>query len=421
MKILKYKKFAGLHIVCKKCSKHIEVSAEPYKLCSHPLERQRYKAIISIEGQRKTRDLKAVEYDEAIKELLEFKENLANPMDQVQVPKKEVRYDGITDCILLFSDWMENIDVPKHEQRYRSPEHIKDTVRYLMRFRDFLIQFKVDKINIIDKHHIGRYYEHLETSVKAVSTFNHNLRALKAFYNFLTNEKEYLIPNIMKKVKLKYENPNPVSIADNDFKKLLVTISEKNSVHSYSNGVRKNMFRPYIKDAIELVAYTGMRLEEAISIKFSDIVVNESGKLNYVIGTDLKFERAHNWDKSKAPKIVLIPYSKELEDLLQRLDYRNKLGQNNYLIAPDEKISRKTLATQLSHSFTFFRRKAGISDKICIKHLRKTFLTKLHTQTGLTLSMGYQKSASVILNNYIDKVEVVKEVGKRKFGYFQDA
>src|SRR5690606_32647265 len=118
---------------------------------------------------------------------------------------------------------------------------------------------------------------------------------------------------------------------------------------------------------------------------------NSLGRLEYIKGNDLKFERTHNWDKSKAPKIVLMPFSMELASLLNKLDYQNKAGKYEYLIAPNSVISRKSLATQLSHSFTFFRRKANLSDKLSIKHLRKTFLTKLHTQTGLTESMGYQK------------------------------
>jgi hypothetical protein len=39
-------------------------------------------------------------------------------------------------------------------------------------------------------------------------------------------------------------------------------------------------------------------------------------------------------------------------------------------------------------------------------------------QTGLTESMGYQKTSAVILKNYIDKKAVVKEANKRGFSYF---
>jgi integrase len=219
-------------------------------------------------------------------------------------------------------------------------------------------------------------------------------------------------------MKLKYENPNPTSISDQDLLKLLSFINENDSIEILKSGVKKNRFRPYTKAGIELCAYTGMRLEEVTSLKYSDIVVDSDGELECVIGTDLKFERAHNWDKTKATKSVYIPISNELKELLERLDYKSNLGVNKYLIAGDDNIDRKTLAKQLSHSFTFYRRQANLGDDFSIKHLRKTFLTKLHLQTGLTESMGYQKTASVVLKNYIDKKAVVKEANKRGFSYF---
>jgi integrase len=213
---------------------------------------------------------------------------------------------------------------------------------------------------------------------------------------------------------------NPTSIKDDDFKKLLDTISNKDSITIYPDGRRKNEYRPYTRDAIELVAYTGMRIEETMVLKFSDIVLDDEGNIQHLVGTDLKFERAHNWNNTKAPKKVMIPTSIELENLLNRLEYKKYLGADKYLIADDYNISRKTLKIQLSHSFTFFRKKAGLSDDFSIKHLRKTFLTKLHTKTGFIESLGYQRSAKVTLNNYIDKVQVVKEINKIGFGYFNE-
>ena len=106
--------------------------------------------------------------------------------------------------------------------------------------------------------------------------------------------------------------------------------------------------------------------------------------------------------------------------MLIRLNYKENLGAHKYLIADDYNISRKSLKTQISHSFTFFRKKAGLSDDFSIKHLRKTFLTKLDTKTGFIESLGYQRSAKVTLNNYIDKVQVVKEINRIGFGYFNE-
>jgi integrase len=423
MKILKYKKFTGLHIVCKRCGRHIEVSQTSYKGCNHPIERQKYKAVLKANNARKTRDLKSLDYDEAIKEMLAFKDELSNPFKFITTePKADNKPELLTDCVLMYSDWLENIDVPKHQQVTRTNDYVKSTVRYVLNFTDFL---KISKVNLrkfkiydLSDEIVGKYYEHLEPLCKSPSTHNHNIKAMKNFNSYLINKKGYLIPNYFKDINLQYENANPISVNDADFIKLLNAISDVDSVHTFKTGERKNMYRPYTRDAIELVAFTGMRIEESMILKYSDIVLGNDGRIEHLIGTDLKFDRAHNWNNSKEPKKVLIPCTKELEALLIRLNYKENLGADKYLIAGDEKILRKTIADQLSDSFTFYRNKAEIENKFTLKCLRKSFLTKLHIKTGFLQSMGYQKSEKVTLGNYIDKVEVVREVNRQGFGYF---
>lgn len=153
------------------------------------------------------------------------------------------------------------------------------------------------------------------------------------------------LPNYFGKIKLKYENINRTSIKDDDFKKLLGVISGENSIETHPNGRKKNVYRPYTTDAIELDAYTGMRIEETMVLKFSDIVLDDESNIQHLVGTDLKFVRAHNWNNTKAPKKVIIPTSIELENLLNRLEYKKYLGADKYLIADDYNISRKTLKT----------------------------------------------------------------------------
>jgi len=424
MKILKYKKFTGLHIVCKKCNKLIEVSHEAYKGCVHPIDRQRYKAILKQNGGRKTRDLKALEYDDAIKELLEFKDELSNPIQFIsQIPKAESKPESLTDCIMMFSDWLENVDVPFFEQKVRTKEYIRDTVGYVCKLKTYLDSkgYKTDKTTIyqIDKRIVNKYFEELYNKSNSIATYNHNIRALKGFYKFLIVTKGYELINPLQYAKLKNEAPNPINVADNDFVKIINCVSEENSIQIYKNGVKKNRFRPYIKEAFELIAYSGMRIQEAISIKYSDIVLNESGEIDFVMGIDNKYEKTHNYDKSKPQKIVPIPYSPELEDLLDRLDYKNHLGEDKYLIGADENISRESMAKQLSHSFGFYRNKAGITSPIGLKHLRKSFLTKIETQTGLVESLGYQKTKSVIQNHYLVKPEVARAVKGKGFRLFK--
>jgi integrase len=417
MKMLKYKKFVGLHVICKKCGKILEINQDPYNDCNHPIERQRYKAVIRLNGGRRTRDLKSLDYTEAVKELIDFKDELKNPYFLSIEDVSDHNNYCFNDFVMMFSDWLENVDVPRHEQKQRSTKHIKETVGYIQKMGRFIQSKGYDistlKMSSVNKHLLGDYYGHLESVTKAHSTFNHHIRALKHFYKFLINEKGLDISDIPSKMKLKYESPNPISISVEDFKKILSVITDNNSVQILSNGVRKNRYRSYTKLGIELCAYSGMRLEEVTILKYSDIHYDTEGNPEYILGTDLKFERAHNWDNTKEPKRVFIPMSIDLLNLLVRLEYKSNIGIDKYLIADDEKIERRTLAKQLSHSFSYYRDVAGVDKTISIKHLRKTFLTELHIQTGFTESMGYQKTNKVIIDNYIDKRAVVKAANKK--------
>jgi hypothetical protein len=78
------------------------------------------------------------------------------------------------------------------------------------------------------------------------------------------------------------------------------------------------------------------------------------------------------------------------------------------------------MAKKLSHSFGFYRDKAGITAKIGLKHLRKTFLTKIQIATGMVTSLGYQKTASVIEKNYLDKGKIAKSVKDKGFRLFNN-
>ena len=81
-KRLEYRPYKGLQIVCKCCTKAIHKSMNSYKGCSHPIDRQIYKAVIidPYSGNRKTRDLKSKDFDGAIIELLAFKRELECPI-----------------------------------------------------------------------------------------------------------------------------------------------------------------------------------------------------------------------------------------------------------------------------------------------------------------------------------------------------
>ncbi len=425
MKKLKYKKCDGLHIVCKGCGRNIELTQTPYKGCEHPIEKQRYKGLFRINGERRTKDLKSKEYNEAVLELAQWKIDLDNPI-KISIPQttKETQVERFEDWIWIYSDWLQNVDVPFHEQKHRSEKYIKDRVTNLMKFKKFLDANHPKGGNIpiveIDKNIFGKFYEHVGKTASSAAGFNHTIKAVKYFFNFVIDERKLLMQHPCKKAKLKYESPNPVSIDDKDFIKLLSVVNEQDCLQTSSNGKIRNRYRPWMREAFELSAYTGMRNEEVASLKYSDIITDSNGKLEYLSGIDLKYERKHNWDNTQAVKIVPIPITPELEDLLIRLNYKENIGSVRYLIDGDCVFNRKSLAVEISKAFTFFKNKAGIEKKFSLKHLRKTFLTKMETKTGLVKSAGYQKNASVIEKNYLDKIMVSKRIQEMGFSYYDN-
>ena len=422
MKKLYYKKFKGLHIVCKGCNRTIEVTQTPYKGCVHPIEKQRYKAVIKINGVRKTKDLKSTSYDDAVSELISWKKDLENPVSIVINQKEEVKpSELLEDCIWMYSDYLENVDVAYHERKHRSSKHIKQTVKYILEFKQYLdstnFNTAIKPITEISKIKFGDYYEAVGKKAKSAYTFNHKIKSVKGFFDFIVDEKNYKMEHPCRKVTLKHEESNPVSVSDNDFLKLLSVVSPEDSMQIVGKE-SKNRYRPWTVNSFKLSAFTGMRNEEVVSLKYSDIKLDENGELDYLEGVDLKFERKYNWDGSKPKKFVPIPITPELEQLLTELDYKSHIGKDLYLIDGDNKMNRGSLAKAMSHSFTFYRRKAGLPDTFSIRHLRKTFLTKLQTQTGLAASAGYQKTMSVIDKHYLDKIAISRHIKQQNFSIF---
>lgn len=127
----------------------------------------------------------------------------------------------------MYSDYLEKVDVAFHERKHRSSKHIKQTVRYLILFKDFLDSngFDTSKKPIIEitKTMFGKYYEAEGNKKESTYTFNHKIKPVKGFFSFLVDLKGYKMEHPCRKVTLKYEEPNPVSVSDNDFLKIAIS------------------------------------------------------------------------------------------------------------------------------------------------------------------------------------------------------
>src|ERR1035437_3727792 len=141
MKRLDYKPVSGLQIVCNKCCRAIHKSFEQYRDCKHPLESQAYKIVLQDpmnHGKRRTKNLTTKNLNDAVIELIRFKEEISIKA-KVIVPIKEgnsfpskVIVPGNTisklllECFRMYMDNKTNINVPIHKQRNLTKNYLKE-------------------------------------------------------------------------------------------------------------------------------------------------------------------------------------------------------------------------------------------------------------------------------------------------------
>lgn len=327
----------------------------------------------------------------------------------------------LVECQTIFYNFMKNIGIPKHKQRIRTKDYIENNERYLNRFIEFLNNkgYKVEslKINQITDEIVGQYYEHVQSISDNPSTFNHHFRTLKSFYNYFIDERDYIIKNPFKQITLRYERKDKQTITRQEFDELLTFVTSENSFIEYPNE-RKNMYRSWLIHAYKFALYTGRRREELVMIKWSDIKVEKNGEPVYIASFDYKANRLSNYDNSKKEKIVFIPISDDLRELLIEMGLELYKDTERFVIAPEETISRKAVIDLLSKSFSFFYKKLGTGRDVSFKHLRKTYLTRMEILTGNAIAISGHSSNAVLMDHYIDGTEIARNLSKVKFRIF---
>ena len=319
-------------------------------------------------------------------------------------------------CKELYVNYLYNIDIPKHKQRNRDLNYVKGVEMYLRRFEEFVqspaIENRITKVTQITDKVVGKYFEFVEETTSSNASFNHHFRAVRSFYNFLIEERGYTIANPFKKVALRYEGTLPKSISKAEFDRLLEIISLEDSILEYKPGVRKNMYRPYLKYAFRLTLLTGRRTEEIVSLRWNNIQCDANNEPLYIESIDLKANRQANFNQAQRNKTVFIPVIPQLKALLYEMGFELLRNTSMYLIAPKDPSSRKTIMNNLSKGFTFYYKKLNTGKDISLKHLRKTYLTHLQIITGNAIGVSGHSSEDVLDNHYIDKIEIAKSVAK---------
>ena len=420
MEKLYYKEFKGLQVFCQKCRSIITLNTKPTNKCNHPIDRQIYKANLIVPntgGKRRTLNLKSKKYDDAIIELLEFKNQIEHP--ELYSQEIDEKPETLVSCVLMYLDFVQDVGVHQHQKKHTSKKYIKDVTSQLKAFIDF-IKTNIDKdienykIKNINNIIVGKYCEYLDSKKYSIYTYRSKIKALRTMYNYLIVEKSYDIENVWKKVKLKSPKPTNVSIVAKDFYALLNVISPNDSIQIVGKS-NKNRYRPWLKNFIKLKAYTGLRNEEVASLKWNMIKFEDNIPL-YVESPNLKVNRQKNNFNTNEFEYVYIPVGEELFDVLNDLDLNRNKYSDKYITEPNS-IDRKTIAKQASRSFTFYWLKLNNNEKRSLKDLRKTYATseRIYNNSNLTT---LHSNVSTTEKHYINNIDIVKEMVKNNFRIF---
>ena len=417
LNIPKGKRIKCLYIFCNKCKTKKRGQLKSSDSCNHPLDKQVYKAIVTIPSTKKvrTRTFTTRDIDIAIKETLEFEKELKERDYQKEVESDIINAKplDLDSCIKLYLDYLENINVYDYQKKIRSDSHIQQISTYLSRFDDSLrcnnINTSTLSVRHINKNHVQMFHSYINEHFKFKNrTYNLHMDTVSQLFNFLIEIKQYELVNYFssKIVKRKSINSRIDSLSILEFNELMNLIKPENGVEELemSNKMHKNHYYPWIKDAFELGLFTGRRRDEIVNMKFSDIKEIDGSPI-YIETEDYKYNLKNNlFDKNDNKKYNYTPIIADLYQLLIKMGYNEFKGTDRYLIAPDSKKTRITIKNDISKSFTFYYSQLKTKKKISFKHLRKTYITLLNNFTnGLANSITGHSGQAIILKNYHDQ------------------
>ncbi len=422
----------GIYAYCQKCKTCIgkgkcQKSKKRLSSCQYP-EFHTFRASVIVPNtngrKRKKRILNTTNLQEAIRLKFSFEQEMKSLGYQftgiIENRKQPDNPEYLIECMAIYVDFLNNADVDAHKIKNRTQAHIKDVERYFKYFCLALIQNKIDhtiiRVDQINDNIVGMIHNYLLNDLNYKNkTYNKVIGLYRQFLNWLIEKRGYNLNNPFLGVVKRKETIHKTTITKQEFDIFLKAISKENSLVTFSTGERKNYYRDWLILAFKIALETGLRREEFMNLRFSNIKTNENNQSIYIQVENYKVNRIKGSQEEK--QIKVIPITSNLNEIIDSLDFSVNQGSNTYLIGPNEKASRKTLISLISKAFTHFWKHSGQNKDVQLHHLRKTYLTALVQHFGNNANIISDHSGIEVLKKHYVNEKVLME-GAKDFKIF---
>ncbi len=338
----------GLKIYCHKCKRDNPT-------CNH-FEIHRFKVKVHVAGgagEKRTKVLKSLTYNEAVKEAIDFEKELKANNYEKLVVKEEGNDYSILDAVIQYQRYLSGQHRYAHKVKKVTVDYQKECIRYCQFFLDSIKVIKnvvTTRIVKVDQSDVARFYLWAESHYNE-KTFNKCMSALRAFYKFLIDVEEI----VMKNQFAVYESKSVIkkdilTLTKNEFQTIIDSIGIANPYQILGGkGERKNMFRPYLVEGFKLFLLTGGRREDVVELKWNDIYITIEGFRFFKIPNKKvnRIKKTESYNK-------YIPINADLSELLIELGYEEKKNTSDYILFPERNVKTKTIMNDLSKGFTHY-------------------------------------------------------------------
>jgi len=375
-----------------------------------------FRAIIKIPGgcgSVRTKMLHAINYDDAVIEIIQFRKDLTANNFEIVAPQMDEGNDySVIGAILKYNQYLQGDTEYAHLKKNISSQYSDEVIRYCRLFATNLKE-KEDigrmRITDVSKKHVASFYTSLKSKYSP-KTFNKCFNAVRGFFEFLINIEEVKMKNPFEIfTPLAVPSSNIETITKSEFLAILDAIDTyESSVVLGGKGERKYMYYTWLKHGFRLFLLTGGRREEIVNLKWSNIFVSENG-VKFLMFDNLKVERI---SKSKNTPKKYVPINADLEELLVEMGMNDNKNPNDYILYPERNCTSQVIMDRLSKSFTHYKKGAGIDKDISFKNLRKTYITWVNQAMGNQTGLLTSHSTMEVLEEFYLDPKVLSAVEK---------